>query len=715
MAKKKSPPEGEPTPLPSRPSRNGACLHPGEVINEAYPQRRTSAQKKADDEKAARLKESIAQATAEEYNQKVQHLAEMWDHVRQEEALYGHADAISQPTTQRRARKRPVEKLPAPDLAQDLEHPPIDTPPKQKRKPAVPKPRKVAPRTAATSKTAAAKATHSVEPHQEDHPPNTSGHIDVAGPDDDGRTTSSETLDPTFAPDIDELGQGTLPMDGDDADDDQDLGVAHGKPKKTRNTKPGKRGKHALRATVTDLQDEPARMNTPLNDKKRKAIERADVAPDPSRTTTPGNDQAKNLLVQNVGTQHAKAGSGRRTSEMGLKVVPKNGDDAVQEVKKEAEIEVAKFKYKDLKISDVPLRMVEDRVMWNETFVPASIAWAACQHDPFGTNELPSHEQFLRSQWIKNFPHIKLDDAKAFAAVKKMSGDRQNDMRSSIVLRALAVIEDLFKKPKFVHNNQARVDFVVSMLPKDEYSTPPLIYADPVLSSGAFKNPLFLTIFASFVKRSKPDAKARPIGAAGLCAAGLERALRLHETGTNQKTAALEEAKMKRANGSKATISKGVNFDNTWSATARSYTISASKLTDKKWDAIYRALQPYLGMDDSGDSSTAAGPADIDDVTTDPRANLVLSDDDSDDDNDNVGLKDFDAPPHNSASEQSDSDGGSERSHSGGSDRDNDDCSSDVLFGDYIPGQADAEGGEEAEGDEDEGDEDGDEGITTSQ
>ncbi|KAI0316532.1 hypothetical protein OF83DRAFT_1292718 [Amylostereum chailletii] len=435
--KKKTASAGDPAPTPiARLPRRGRNANPAAIIHESYPPRRSSEQKKADDDEAPRLKELATKLAEDEYNQKVKKLANMRDTVRLEDSSYKEAgtrqlsldqaqlasqsawtstvldrepeSTVSAKSGTKKPTKKPVKrskKLAAQVSDSANNRPPTHVQPEHlESSTPVPQENSMPVLQVGSKKSASPASGDPLHPRGDTPPP--------VMPDDDNEDMPStlagimaSTPNPFTEPD---QGDSAM-MDVDDGDGKTDLATPRGQPKNATNKKVKAKGNEASNLTLG-----------------WRALTEAVVptAPIPSPMVAVVAMKEASLVNDDSDMEPMEAVHRPAPMKMGLRLDHKNGDDAVQEVKVQVRAQQSQsaFKYKDLKISDVPLRTVEDRDTWHLNFVPATIAWAACQQDPFGTNENPSHEQFIRTQWAKNFPGIKLGstESKEFAAVKKM-------------------------------------------------------------------------------------------------------------------------------------------------------------------------------------------------------------------------------------------------------------------------------------------------------
>ncbi|KAJ7669938.1 hypothetical protein DFH06DRAFT_1468676 [Mycena polygramma] len=250
---------------------------------------------------------------------------------------------------------------------------------------------------------------------------------------------------------------------------------------------------------------------------------------------------------------------------------------------------------------------------YHSTVVCDMLDWAAHLRDPFAATNHPDFKPTVQNVWATYFGAYKITDAVGYLA-----GALIVNWRSNIGKRCVKVVTDELNA---LPSTTRRREWVAEQL--DDLT---FLYRNPVTQTGSYRSDLFLRVFGSahlrFVLKNE-RSYGFPIGAASLVAAGLERALTLCKNGSLS-TDGVPRRGRKTAQSFVAVP---------WAERAASYLLSIDTLTPAKWQEIMSLASEFVNSKDGS-------PADPFDASTDgdstdgydPRANVVVSDDEPEDD-----------------------------------------------------------------------------------
>ncbi|KAJ6507607.1 hypothetical protein DFH09DRAFT_1334473 [Mycena vulgaris] len=245
---------------------------------------------------------------------------------------------------------------------------------------------------------------------------------------------------------------------------------------------------------------------------------------------------------------------------------------------------------------------------YQETFIPDLTDWAATLDDPFVAHNHLAFKSTVANIWTKYFSAYKID-----ASVEYMATSALGNWRSDIGKRAIKAVVDRLDT---LGTARARRDWVA-----EQSFDLAFLYRDP-----ATKAHLFLQTFAAHLRIvMKTDVSyGHPTGAASLCAAALERALSLCQTGSLNNEG-------QRRNGKKSVLSFVAE---PWAERAANYLPPIKTLTLQKWQEIFNlasAFQTSKGKGFSDIFDYSADGTDSSDGYLDPRSRVVVSDDEDED------------------------------------------------------------------------------------
>ncbi|KAI0314792.1 hypothetical protein OF83DRAFT_1174448 [Amylostereum chailletii] len=597
-------------PTRSQPGRNKRNTNPARIQGIMPAPRRTSAQKKADDELVALAKLAAEGTAVLTEAESVRALAKLED-------KYRHDDMNI------KAWRRSTA-------------PPMPSGPRKRGAPTC-------------------EATPPVEPsHDEDEDGKfheLAKHVqyqmksfaEPAGPADAGQGFSSPgpASDATYQDELMDEDEDDGPSPDPSKPEESDK-VAHHKKKAPAAGKAVKAGKHSVRATVLQARTTQPATATPHAIKKRKhttseappamqkrskmstprasnlkpqwrqlsssviaavaltnapsssKTQKPEATPDTEDPESPGEfdeDEDPAALEAAWGNKvtNIRGPKERTTAQMGLKLESVGAAAAVKAIDTKAV--ATKKSYSKLKFADLPFDTRDPVAIarWHQA-IRSVIDWAGTCDDPFGTNEHVDFANALQSAWDEEFPDLELNvKDEENAAIVKLACDHLNNWRSGMGKRAVALVEQIMNSGPYANDTSARVKWVASQLPGDDGDFVPFIWEDPQAKSGSWSSALMRDVLAWHVKRTQSSSLTfgRPTGALAAAAAAVERAITLMQMGQ----------------------------------VTRDYFQSTNSLTDTKWDKIMGCLATH---------ESAAPPAAIERATkSSARANVMVSDDEA--------------------------------------------------------------------------------------
>ncbi|KAJ7767533.1 hypothetical protein DFH07DRAFT_769627 [Mycena maculata] len=245
---------------------------------------------------------------------------------------------------------------------------------------------------------------------------------------------------------------------------------------------------------------------------------------------------------------------------------------------------------------------------YHETFVVDLVDWAGTLETPFIAAGIPEFKPTVTDLWTKYFSAYQLTDA-----VDSLAAGVIGNWRSSIGKRAVVVVQ---KHIQTLPTLNARRKWVA-----DKLHDLTFLYRDPAKKSGSYRSDLFLTVFGVHLRYILKNEVSfgLPVGAASVVAAALERALLLCQSG-ELSTQGLPRRGKKTAH-SFSTVP--------WAERAASYLKGIRVLGIQKWQEIYTLAREYADFkeDDGGDPFDNTTDGESTDGYVDPRARIVVSDD----------------------------------------------------------------------------------------
>ncbi|KAG2144613.1 hypothetical protein DEU56DRAFT_935813 [Suillus clintonianus] len=617
----------------TRPVRNNANRNPAQILKDAAPPRRTSAQKQADDAKAAAKKAEIEEKASEIRQEGVRKIAAMEGLLRRQDHAYGTNVPRGLPEKKQilasekhdededtdgeyelsSAHSESVSsELPSDDQSAGSESEARRKSHKaksHKTKGNKRKERLLRQEVAANRKTVASAGSLARKCKNE----NVNGEIDVNASERVPQhkrakaTQLASNLNPDWQKTVGLLVKGSASrnlksLDTDEVDTSLIPQVERSQPSSRASSRAGSR---STPDTSSDL-----------------VVGEFDL--DEPEETIAAAREHKSTKVKDVKTSARY----RTTAGMGLKINKKGADDAVTEEVKAVKMLKPQKPLRKLRLEDLPLQDKSDRDVWNR-LVCAVIDWAGTTTDPFGTNEHPELSPKLQELWNVFFEHNTVD-INEHPAIKKIATDRLNEWRSMFGKDALKILKRHFKHPEFRHDLEARVKFVRDHLPRkvNNQKRVPFIYADIEAFKGAWLSPELLELVAGHIKRCGKafGVFGKPIGALGLAAAAYHRALSLYTDGKSAKEAAKEAKRHGNSDNAGGKNSKNIDFDTAWGSVTMRYAEQASGLPASKWDSIEEALSELIGTDTRSDDGDYYSDDDIMDI----RGVVLLSDGEDD-------------------------------------------------------------------------------------
>ncbi|KAJ2925767.1 hypothetical protein H1R20_g11326, partial [Candolleomyces eurysporus] len=311
-----------------------------------------------------------------------------------------------------------------------------------------------------------------------------------------------------------------------------------------------------------------------------------------------------------------------------------------------------KFKKEQCKKSNLPFPAAHAnrcRELWDQRFKSTLIAWNATLCQPFSSGTLLSTE--VKSVWEKVFGDLApLDeDDERWCIVETMAGDFLLNWRSEIGKTAITVTVAIFRselmdKIEANKGDEAGVEAARYLLEDHRF-----VYGNPDAEDGEsaqpFESPFVLQTFSFHLRQVIYVAKdykisGNAIGALGLCAAAVERALTLIRDGhisINQwppvllppvQAVVADDFKLKGPGSGKRRKATFTPFsESAWGSQTRSFAGTAAHLPEERWDSItegaitddIQQIIDTLGDSDDEDVSTTSTR-----VNKDSRANLRM-------------------------------------------------------------------------------------------
>ncbi|KAJ7725535.1 hypothetical protein B0H16DRAFT_1471772 [Mycena metata] len=254
-----------------------------------------------------------------------------------------------------------------------------------------------------------------------------------------------------------------------------------------------------------------------------------------------------------------------------------------------------------------------DLKFFQETFIPDLIDWAGTLDRPFIATAYPEFKATITSIWEKYFSAYQFDDA-----VEYMAGAAIGNWRSKIGKTGVKIVTGHIATLDTV---QKRRDWVA-----EQAQDMAFLYRDPETKGGSYRSDLFLRTFGKAhlsIVLKNDVSYGHPTGAGSLVAASLERALSLC------RSSELDPEGVQRK-GKKAAL----NFvAKPWADRASSYLPPIKTLSLQKWKQIFTLASEYANTKSNSDDDLFDQSSDGDDSEeyVDPRARIVISDDEPED------------------------------------------------------------------------------------
>ncbi|KAN0139619.1 hypothetical protein V8E53_002281 [Lactarius tabidus] len=248
--------------------------------------------------------------------------------------------------------------------------------------------------------------------------------------------------------------------------------------------------------------------------------------------------------------------------------------------------------------------------IWRKAYVPALLAWAGSQDDPFGSNGQMDDE--IKAIWQRIYPALLLSNA-SYTVLQHVCENTLNNWRSELGKVGHRAVTELLDAKCDQFGTVDRAEFVSQVLlhMRFVYKEPDATYA-----RGAFCSELIAKTFAKHLQKilNQSEHYGHQVGGLALVAAAIERVLTLFKTGEDQ----LGSGSVKPATGG-----PHVKFsENPWGERAWSWAISTAKLKDDNWEQIVDEASSFWKRH-TIDSDHDDG-ASVADAATDPRTAIEI-------------------------------------------------------------------------------------------
>ncbi|KAG1736444.1 uncharacterized protein EDB91DRAFT_1250066 [Suillus paluster] len=612
----------------ARPIRTNANRNPAQILKDAAPSQRTSAQKQADNAKAAAKRAEMEEKASEIYQNGVRKIAAIEDSLRRQDCAYGtdfpinalETNAIEEAHEEDTDNEYELSSAHSDSVSSELpseepsthseseDHGKSCKPKSCKKKAKKTKDRVLRQEVAASRKTVASAGTLARKRKSENVNSDIDSNEQFQQPKCAKGNQSASNLNPDWRKMVGQLAKRTAHADKINTSLIPEVGRSWSSSQASSRSSSRLTSESSSDLVVGEFDiDEPEETIAAAREHKSNKVKDAK-----SSGSTSGSASAIYCT----------------TAGMSLKINKKGADNAVKEEVKVVKMLKPQKPLWKLKLEYLPLQDKSDRDVWNR-LVCVVIDWAGTTTDPFGTNEHPELSPKLQELWNVCFEHNTVD-VNEHPAIKKIvhlsdscdanltymtlhwqATDRLNEWCSMFSKDALKILERHFKHPKFRHDLEARIKFVCDHLPRkvNNKKCVPFIYADIEAFKGAWLSPELLELVA------------------GLAAAAYHRALSLYTDGKSAKEAAKEAKHHGNSDNAGGKNSKNIDFDAVWRSVTMRYAEQASGLPASKWDSIEEALalSELIGTDtrsDNGDYS--------DDNIMDIRGMVLLSDGEDD-------------------------------------------------------------------------------------
>ncbi|KAJ7763856.1 hypothetical protein B0H16DRAFT_1718492 [Mycena metata] len=365
---------------------------------------------------------------------------------------------------------------------------------------------------------------------------------------------------------------------------------------------------------VVGVEKVPKKSSTSWN-RSRSASRASSTSATSGRSlATSGDDFAggafdEDEAVSSVAAARAAKGTMNATAKMGITLKKKN---IVLDVNGKTKREKQR-KYTNADLPFPADGFTADLKFFQETFIPDLIDWAGTLDRPFIATAYPEFKATITSIWEKYFSAYQFDDA-----VEYMAGAAIGNWRSKIGKTGVKIVTGHIATLDTV---QKRRDWVA-----EQAQDMAFLYRDPETNGGSYRSDLFLRTFGKAhlsIVLKNDVSYGHPTGAGSLVAASLERALSLCRSGK------LDPEGVQRK-GKKAAL----NFvAKPWADRVSSYLPPIKTLSLQKWKQIFTLASEYANTKSNPDDDLFDQSSDGDDPEeyVDPRARIVISDDEPED------------------------------------------------------------------------------------
>ncbi|KAJ7070467.1 hypothetical protein C8F01DRAFT_1106540, partial [Mycena amicta] len=257
-------------------------------------------------------------------------------------------------------------------------------------------------------------------------------------------------------------------------------------------------------------------------------------------------------------------------------------------------------------------------VVWDDSVKTAAVDWAATKEDIFGVHNLPTYAGTMMEIYESYFSSDPASPYVFSEIQHHLLHTHLFNYRSELGKAGIFWVSEEVKSM----SPAERVVYVQSALKDCSF-----LYKDPKAMTGVYRSTLLLRVFAVHCRLV---AKAElsygdPIGALSLCAAAIERALKLWLTGIFQKEDGITRVGKPKASSF---------VETPWGSHAAAYLKGIRGLSAQKWAEIQTLAKGYLRG--SAAAAAAALQSDYSSGTEgtdmDVRAAINISDDEPEED-----------------------------------------------------------------------------------
>ncbi|KAL0946797.1 hypothetical protein HGRIS_012970 [Hohenbuehelia grisea] len=302
-------------------------------------------------------------------------------------------------------------------------------------------------------------------------------------------------------------------------------------------------------------------------------------------------DQSRRARVHISGASAATMK--RTTAQMGIKLQAVNAKSRIDLPSDTKRAQSGSAKYSNINLPFNKDEATRDLTTWRATFMPNVYDWAGTRQQPWSTNSDVGFVPELRRVWCLVFPHLKekMNDP----SIEYVAAAALRTWRSDIGKVGVEAVDKFIATLHCEHI----VGEVNALLTGAQF-----LYRDPNAPEGkrgAWLSDLFLGVFSNHLADTiHVQSTEYPLGAVCLCAASIERSLRLWSSGTKAE--------------------KTLFSDTLWGEATDIYAISAGGIDASRWETIFEECSKVIARSKMGKRGDTARVQTVVDYSLDPCA-----------------------------------------------------------------------------------------------